>query len=141
MTGSRTGEAWIGTTSSLRGTRGTHHAFDRLTNLILCEKRTLHAQPCNPRIEELGYLGSRVEHAGRIDARAPLQVGAHGELLAGTVAQTKVPLAQRATRTVVDAAIGHLEHAMLAGHRTNATKHHEAERQRRGPRQDHHLVK
>ena len=139
MAGGCAGKSWLRTSAFSRGPDGTYHTFDRPRDLVRRKKRAVHTQPHDSGTQKLRNLWGCVKYAGRIDARTALQVSAHGKLLPSTVAQAKVSVTQRTARAVMDAAIGDLQHAVLAGHRANATEHHESERQRRSSRQSHDL--
>ena len=89
---------------------------DGAFELVLVHKRGVNHKVGDTGGEELGNLRRDIDHRGIIQVRAPVDVGCYGQHLAIDVAKPKWFAAQETGAAVVDAGVGDLKDAVLAGH-------------------------
>ena len=93
-----------------------HEALDGSRRLGGVQQRRVNGQAGYAGGHELPHLRRQVERHGVVDARAGVQIRAHGQQATIAVAQRQATATQPAAGAVVDAGVGDLEHAMLARH-------------------------
>lgn len=108
--------------STARRTRATGTA-----HFIRLEQRSVHHETTHASIEQLRNLRREVDGIGIVQARAAVDVGADGHDLAVDILERELAGTQAAAGTIVDAAVGNLQNAMLACHDARAAKDGDAQ--------------
>ena len=119
---------------------GAADASDGAAHLIRLEQRAVHHKTTDAGVEQLRYLRREVDGVGVVQARAAVDVGAHGHDLAVDILERQLAGAQAAVGAIVDAAIGHLQDAVLARHNARAAENGDAQGCGRGGTKRDNLI-
>ncbi len=106
----------------MRGLDGATDASDGTANLIGLEQGSVDHKTAHAGVEQLWNLRCEVDGVGVVQARAAVDVSADGHDLSVDILERELVGTQAAVGTIVDAAVGNLQNAMLACHDARAAK-------------------